>query len=143
MSSINPVNELATYLRGQIGALRGSASVAPARTPQTAVSRKGGKEDRSRALSTELDSARAAEEDLATSIARRVAAIDQADPERRRKAFRVFLESVLLDEWGPQLINDPGFYQLVESVQVQMETDPVLQALMDEAADRLVRRLGR
>jgi hypothetical protein len=141
MSTINPVSELAAYLRSQIGALRGSAALTPLRTPLTASTRSG-QADKSRASSTK-PSAAGTSEDLANAIARRVAAIDQADPERRRKAFRVFLESVLLDEWGPQLINDPGFYQLVETVQAQMEADPALQAMMVEAGDRLVSRLGR
>src|SRR5688572_7881397 len=35
-------------------------------------------------------------ESLAGIVARRVLAIDPGDPDRRRKAFRVFLESVLL-----------------------------------------------
>jgi hypothetical protein len=73
-------------------------------------------------------------------IARRVQAIDPGDPDRRRKAFRVFLESVLLAELGEALINDPGFYQLVDQVQSRMQTDADLARAMDEAADLLLAR---
>lgn len=73
--------------------------------------------------------------DLATIVARRVRAIDPDDPGRRRKAFRVFLESVLLAELGEaRLINDPGFYRLVDEVQLQMEGDAGLSRSIDEAA---------
>jgi hypothetical protein len=44
-----------------------------------------------------------------TLIAERVRALDPADPDRGRKAFRIFLESVLLAELGEELINDHGF----------------------------------
>jgi hypothetical protein len=77
-------------------------------------------------------------EDLATRIARRVAVIDKGDPDRRRKAFRVFLESLMLDEWGAQLLNDPGFHQLVDTVQAQMESNAELRSLMNEASERLL-----
>ena len=67
-----------------------------------------------------------------------MAVIEHSDPDRRRKALRVFLESLLLKEWGQQLINDPGFQQLVDGVQVQMEADAALRPLMEQAADRLL-----
>lgn len=77
---------------------------------------------------------------LGAVIARRVQAIDPDDPERRRKAFRVFLESVLLAELGEALINDAGFYQLVDQVQTRMQADAELLRAMDEAADLLLAR---
>jgi hypothetical protein len=57
-------------------------------------------------------------------INQRVKALDPDDPQRGRKAFRIFLESVLLDELGEDLINDHSFYQLVDQVQQAMEADP-------------------
>lgn len=142
MSSIGPLPELVAHLRGELAALRGvspvgsalaqgagqAAKTASAKSPQRPGGRTG----------AAAPGSGRSPEDLATTIARRVAAIDQADPDRRRKAFRVFLESVLLDEWGPQLINDPGFYQLVANVHAQMESNAELRALMEQAADRLL-----
>lgn len=52
--------------------------------------------------------------------------------------MRVFLESVLLAELGESLINDDGFYQLVEQVQQQMAADSGLAEIMDQAADLLL-----
>ena len=45
------------------------------------------------------------------------------DPQRQRKAFRIFLESVLLEEFGRDRLGDPGFDRLV---------DQVLQQLLDQ-----------
>jgi hypothetical protein len=75
---------------------------------------------------------------LGEVIARRIRSIDADDPQRRQKAFRIFLESVLLAELGESLINDAGFYQLAEQVQQQMASDADLQRAMDDAADRLL-----
>jgi hypothetical protein len=71
-------------------------------------------------------------------IAERVRALDPADPDRGRKAFRIFLESVLLAELGEELINDHGFYDLVDRVQRTMEASPQLAAAMSKAVARLL-----
>jgi hypothetical protein len=71
-------------------------------------------------------------------IADRVKALDPADPDRGRKAFRIFLESVLLAELGEELINDPGFYQMVDQVQRTMEDSPRISAAMAKAVGRLL-----
>lgn len=70
--------------------------------------------------------------------ARRIRAIDPADPQRRRRAFRLFLESVLLAELGPSLINDAGFQQLVDQVEQSMAADPELARAMDAAGAQLL-----
>lgn len=137
MNSIDPTTALAAALRAQFARLhargpdgtpaklaRPVASPAQNRYPQTSkdgrATTEGGKED------------------LATNVAKRVGAIDPSDPDRRRKAFTAFLESLLLDEWGAQLINDPAFHQLVADVQGQMTTDPSQQPLIDRATDLLL-----
>ncbi|UGQ47981.1 hypothetical protein [Massilia endophytica] len=70
---------------------------------------------------------------LGALIAARVAAIDPDDPARGRRAFRIFLEAVLLNELGQQLINDPAFYALADAVERQIAAEPAL-ALLAEAA---------
>ena len=77
-------------------------------------------------------------ETLEQVVARRLQAIDAADPERRDKAFTVFLESVLLAELGEHLLNDPAFYQLVDRVRAQMQADGSLREAMDRAGDWLL-----
>lgn len=76
---------------------------------------------------------------LESLIARRVASIDVNDPQRGRKAFRVFLESVLLAQFGEQLINDAQFYQMVEQVHTTMEADPQLAAMIEQAIQVLLK----
>jgi hypothetical protein len=141
VSTIGPPPELTAYLRGQLAALAAaspvsardvaasklSTSTVAKGRPGTTPAKPGATPRRTRPA-----------EDLATALARRITAIDKADPDRRRKAFRVFLESVMLDEWGAELINDPSFHQLVDKVQAQMESRADLRALMQEASARLL-----
>lgn len=144
MTTIGPPPELTAHLRRQLAALSASSPVSASHTgsSKAASQRTSSKAQAGSASSkTKAPTARRGRpgaEDLATALARRIAAIDKSDPDRRRKAFRVFLESVMLDEWGAQLINDPAFHQLVDTVQAQMETSPELRAMMSEAADRLL-----
>jgi hypothetical protein len=128
VTSIGPSSPLATYLRGQLSALRPAAPADAARAQHLPGLRHG----------KPTAQAGPSREDLATTIARRVAVIGKDDPDRRRKAFRIFLESLMLDEWGAQLLNDPGFQQLVDTVQAQMESSADLRGMMDEASDRLL-----
>jgi hypothetical protein len=60
---------------------------------------------------------------------RRIKSIDRDDPKSERKAFRVFLESVLLAQFGEQQINEPQFYQMVDDVQSAMERDSEVGAM--------------
>jgi hypothetical protein len=134
MTSIDPAAQLTVYLRSQLAGLQRTAPVGlPAhRSSQSSAP------STSRGHTRPGHPAAPPREDLAQAIARRVSVIEPADPDRRRKVFRVFLESMLLEEWGAQLINDPAFYQLVETVHSQMAADARLQSLMDQAADRLL-----
>lgn len=137
-SSIGPAADLIAQLRVQLTRISSVGGPNAVRSLATGTTSDVPRDDG--ALSR---GARAqAGEDLATAIARRVAALDKADPDRRRKAFRVFLEAVLLQEWGAQLINDPGFQQVVDSVQGQMEADAPLSRLMNEAGDHLLGAAG-
>jgi len=71
-------------------------------------------------------------------ITERVKALDPEDPKRGRKAFRIFLESVLLSELGEGLINDPQFYQMVDKIQDSMERDPRILAAIEQAVAALL-----
>ncbi|MDK2125892.1 hypothetical protein [Parachitinimonas caeni] len=75
---------------------------------------------------------------LQTTMARRVRAISKDDPDRGRKAFRVFLESLLLTELGEELINDPEFHLLVDRVQQQMEANGQVASQIDLAIRHLL-----
>jgi len=63
----------------------------------------------------------------------RVRSLSRDDPQRSKKAFRIFLESVLLDQLGANMINDPAFYQVVDTVIQTMESDIHLKNQMEQA----------
>lgn len=71
-------------------------------------------------------------------IQRRIKGIAKDDPKRGKKAFRVFLEAVLLSQFGDHLINDPQFQQMVEDVQAAMESDNDVKMMIDSAIDSLL-----
>jgi hypothetical protein len=77
-------------------------------------------------------------ENLESLIGLRIKSIDRDDPNSGRKAFRVFLEAILLSHFGENLINDAKFYQLVDDVQLSMEGDPDIRKLIQTAADHLM-----
>lgn len=75
---------------------------------------------------------------MGSLISQRVKALDPDDPKRGKKAFRIFLESVLLTELGEALINDPAFYQMVDEVQQAMEQDPQISEAIGKAVALLL-----
>jgi hypothetical protein len=81
-------------------------------------------------------------ENLESLVGQRIKQIDRNDSQRGRKAFRVFLESILLASFGEQLMNDPKFYQLVDDVQMSMESDPETNALVNTAIAHLLSEIG-
>ncbi|XQM37285.1 hypothetical protein DFLDMN_004169 [Cupriavidus sp. H19C3] len=124
MTQIDQASRLAAMIRAQVASLGGR--------------RAGGLTSRKESTKKEGTPHAATEQDLASVVARRVAAIDPNAPDRRRRAFRVFLETVLLAEFGEPLMNDARFQQLVEDVHRQMEAEPEVAAAMEEAARLLV-----
>lgn len=125
MTRIDAAGELAALIRRQFGQAQAQGTQRPAvpvaKTPAT----KG--------------ASRTPAENSAALIAQRVRAIPAEDPQRRRKAFRIFLESALLNELGDSLINDPDFYRLVDQVEEQMTANPQLSEAIDAAAEMLLK----
>lgn len=121
MTGIEGIDALATLMRRQFAALQRQGARGTERTSEGPSERAAGAAPRTR------------REDLAQVVARRVHGIDPADPDAARKAFRVFLESVLLAEFGEDMINDPAFYRLVDEVHLRMQLDAALAPMMDEA----------
>jgi hypothetical protein len=75
---------------------------------------------------------------MGSLISQRVKALDPDDPKRGRKAFRIFLESVLLNELGEELINDHSFYLMVDQVQEAMEQDKQIADAIQTAVASLL-----
>lgn len=77
-------------------------------------------------------------ENLGALIELRVRQIGRDDAQRGRKAFRVFLEVVLLSHFGHNMINDPAFHQMVDDVQQAMEANAECGRLIDSAIAQLL-----
>lgn len=120
MTTIDPARQLAAIVRNEASALRGRESARARANPgaATASQRTSG--------------------ELASVVAQRVAAIDRNAPDRKQRAFRVFLETALLHELGAGLIRDAGFAEMVDAVQGRMQADPQLAAAADELGTLLV-----
>jgi len=134
VTTTDGIDALAGMIRRQVQALRGTAGASRA-APAGGTGKAAPRGPARRGAD-----AKAPARDLAAVIARRVQAIDAADPDAGRRAFRLFLESVLLLELGEDLINDPAFYQLVDDVEGQMRADTELAPLMERAGDLLLER---
>jgi hypothetical protein len=76
---------------------------------------------------------------LRQAVARRLRSIDPQDPRYLDKATSVFVESVLLAEFGEALVNDAQFRDMAQRVQSAMLED---SALRDDLA-RLAVQMAR
>lgn len=70
----------------------------------------------------------------------RIRSLDADDPDRPRRAVRVYLEAVLLQEFGQSLLEDPGFPSMLDSVQQQIGEEPELAAAAEKVAGVLLER---
>jgi hypothetical protein len=131
-SSVGSVDQLVAAIRIQLGGVqtRNAAKGGPARAA-------GAKQGRASSASGKSGDPYSSEK-LAGLIGVRVRQIKRDDPDRGRKAFRVFLEAVLLSHFGPDLVNDPRFYQLVDDVQNAIEANPACQPLVGDAMAHLL-----
>ncbi|MFZ6876366.1 hypothetical protein ACO0LF_30280 [Undibacterium sp. Di27W] len=124
---IESTGQLASIIRSQIDSMRKASKA-------THTTAHGVKKEVAKGKKTSPTK----KEDLGDLIVKRVAGIPQEDPQRRKKAFRVFLESVLLDELGERLIADPRFFKMVEDIQNQMQADPELATMIEKVTDMLL-----
>lgn len=120
-SSVGAVNQLVLVIQAQLSA---RAQTPAAKRPGAATAPRG----------------RYAQENLSALIETRVQNIGRDDPQRGRKAFRVFLEAVLLSHFGEALVHDPKFFQMVDDVQAALENDAACRDLVVTAIDHLLAR---
>lgn len=71
-------------------------------------------------------------------LAAQVAALDAADPDRKQKAVRLFLESELAREFGAAVLNDPAFSGMLAAIQEQMRADTQVGQAMESLGEWLV-----
>jgi hypothetical protein len=126
MTGLDPASQLAAIIRVQVASLRRKQGGRPPVADAAAKSAGG----------------QSATPDLAAIVAQRIRSITPDDPQRERKAFRLFLETVLLSELGENLVSDPAFAVMVDHVQAQMEGDPELAQAASDAAKVLLKSAG-
>ena len=120
MTSIDRSTALAAQIRAQIGAqFRARAARDPGAPPGRPTTA-------------------GAPPSVQTLMALRVKALSPDDPQRQRKAFRIFLESVLLQELGSERIDAASFDTLVATVLGQMEHDEALNTALLAAGAHLL-----
>lgn len=71
------------------------------------------------------------------TVERRIKSIDADDPRYLEKAASLFVESVLLAEFGDGLVNDPEFRDLVGQVQSALLADAELSGDVGRLAARI------
>lgn len=76
--------------------------------------------------------------DLQGYIASQSKIISADDPERRRKTFRIFIESLLIKELGGEVATDAGFTVLVDQVISEMESNNELRPKIEQAVDLIL-----
>lgn len=72
-----------------------------------------------------------------STLAMRLAVLRRDDPERVRKGLRLFIEAVLLDELGGQLILSADFEHLVDRVFSTIEKDESVRQMLIQATQEL------
>lgn len=123
MTSVNATSAIALFIRRQgIGR----------RQPEAAANQLRDRAPASKASAS-------ARRDVASLVFKRIKFIEATDPDRKRKAFRIFIESVLLLELGDELINDPKFYELVDEVEPRMRGEAALTQSIEDAAEMLLK----
>jgi hypothetical protein len=125
VNPVDPATRLAALMRSQVAALRRPAGVRQPSGSAAAKARSGAPQQGA---------------DFASIVAQRMKAIEPNDPAREQKAVRIYLESVILAELGPGLVNDPAFSLLIDDVHGQMAGDPELARSLAEAAELLLGR---
>jgi hypothetical protein len=67
---------------------------------------------------------RAVEPSLRQSLGRRIGSLDIDDPQFQQRATTLFVESILLAEFGADRANDAGFQMLIRQVATMMADEP-------------------
>jgi len=137
---IDPATQLAALIRAQFAAQvraqeklgeSGVASNRAAQRKEPGLRKAQG--EPGDAASNEAENAR-----LQQLVVLRARALSPTDPERERKAFRLFLESVLIQSFGRDRLGEAGFDQMVDTVLQRMESDVELRSAMKQAASLLL-----
>lgn len=77
------------------------------------------------------------EDSHVSTLAARLMSLSGDRSTQSRAAIRLFVEAVLLDEFGTRYVLVPDFHAMVEQVASTMETDPKLSQLIVDSLQEL------
>lgn len=120
MNPISPLDRFFQTIRSQSAPVDQTKTVAPG-SPKESV----GKTDAQK------------RDGLAMRLAQRIQAIDPDHPQRRRQAFRLYIEYGLISRLGEEAGSDANFPVLIDQIIRGIEQMPSLQADVDIATDML------
>lgn len=106
------------------------------RTQALSIERRPSRGGQTRSRATDPRDGRSASE--LEMLVTKLAAIPQDAPDRRRRAFRLFLQATLARELGWKDSNSPGCQALVDQVMEAMEQQESLRTAIEKAADLLL-----
>lgn len=112
MTSIDPSQRLAAAVRQQLTSLRERGTGRSERSAPAALAPRG-------------------RHAVSSATAQRIEAIAPDDPDRPRKAVRIYLEAELAREFGARLLNDPAFPAMLDAVQQRMQEDEQMATAVD------------
>jgi hypothetical protein len=140
MSTIDPSSQIAVFLRSKVAGLRKVES--HDQSKQNAIPLTQQPLQTAAASTAATTSAQVAMlpllADAGQRLMQQIRSLRVDDLHRSRKAFRLFLESVLRQELALSLTQSIDLDPLVSQVLSQMESDDDLRAAMESAANQLI-----
>lgn len=113
MTSINRIDRALTTLRQVLSERAAALKTASPATQNTGAASQAARSDRTR--------------QVRRRIKERLAALDLSQAADQERGTAIFLETVLANEFGTELLADPGFYNLMADVKSAMLADPDTQ----------------
>lgn len=89
-------------------------------------------------VGTKTQGARQTSADAASYVIQQIQSISGEDPQRRRRAFRAFLEGRMIDMLGKKALHTPAFHNMLDQVHHAMSANKEMARAMDGVADFLL-----
>lgn len=119
MDPINPLDQMTELLRKRIATEVSVKSTSVNKGKSTSVSDK--------AILGRISTG-----ELNTKIVTQIKQIEPNDAQRNQKAMHIFLENVLIWQFGDELLNDSDFSRLVSEVKEALEKVSITTQLFDQ-----------
>lgn len=119
MDPINPLDQMTELLRKRMATEVSGKSTSVNKGKSTSVSDK--------AILGRISTG-----ELNTKIVTQIKQIEPNDAQRNQKAMHIFLENILIWQFGDELLNDSDFSRLVSEVKEALEKVPITTQLFDQ-----------